>query len=453
MLKPAFDKGSVQDHVDAVRGMLQSAELSDLVDSAAQQIPGGGDPAAKVAAALPDPDPAGASSGGAPPKVPYLSRDPLVSLIQSSIDEKLAERGAGPEASQHGLWAWIVRFAERYFNLYLGSFEPNDPEWFLQIAKSSLEHLARGNHPFNPAPAEYQISDTARLVVVGDWGTGLGRAQQVAACMQEEVAGAVAEGREVHVLHLGDVYYSGLPSEDENRFLKFWPVTRKQLDAGVTSWSLNGNHDMYSGGYGYFGTLLGDPRFAAQRSPGGQTTSFFRLSSPSWEFVGLDTSWDSNVLSSGAIAVLEDPQAAWAAQVARDAVGKKLVLFSHHQLTSVYDTKDLGPELGGKLAPLLSGDRVTAWWWGHEHRAMTFRPHGGVQYPRCLGNGGVPVLRDPALTEQARKAADWDSRRFIWSGLRRWARSGFAVLDLAGETIQVRYRDDDGKQAHRETVS
>jgi hypothetical protein len=40
-----------------------------------------------------------------------------------------------------------------------------------------------------------------------------------------------------------------------------------------------------------------------------------------------------------------------------------------------------------------------------------------------------------------------------WSGLRRWARSGFAVIDLAGDTISVRYRDDDGRQVHSETVS
>jgi hypothetical protein len=196
-----------------------------------------------------------------------------------------------------------------------------------------------------------------------------------------------------------------------------------------------------------------DPRFAAQHSPDGLPTSFFRLSSPSWEFVGLDTSWDPHVLSAGAVAVLEDPQAGYAAKVARESAGKKLALFSHHQLTSVYDQKDLGPELGRKLAPLLSGNRVTAWWWGHEHRAMAFKPYGGVQYPRCLGNGGVPVLRDPVMTGKARQAADWDSRRFIWSGLRRWARSGFAVLDLAGETISVRYRDDDGQQTHRETIS
>ena len=119
--------------------------------------------------------------------------------------------------------------------------------------------------------------------------------------MQEEIAGALAEGREAHAVHLGDVYYSGLPSEDQRRFLAYWPVTAAQAASGVTSWSLNGNHDMYSGGYGYFGTLLADPRFAAQHSPDGQPTSFFRLTSPSWDFVALDTSWDQNVLSTGAV--------------------------------------------------------------------------------------------------------------------------------------------------------
>jgi Calcineurin-like phosphoesterase len=452
MLKPAFDKSSVRNHVEAVRGLLQSDELSDLVASAAQQIPGDGDAAAKVAAALPDTDHAAASSGGARPRVPYLSRDPLVSLIQSSIEETLLEKGAAEQESRSGLWPWIVRITERYLNLYLGHFQPNDPEWYMQIAKSSLEHLARGNHSFNTRPAEHRISDTARLIVVGDWGTGLRRARHVAAYMQQEIAGALAEGREAHVVHLGDVYYSGLPSEDQRRFLAFWPVTAEQSHSGVTSWSLNGNHDMYSGGFGYFEKLLADPRFAAQHSPDGEPTSFFRLTSPSWEFVGLDTSWDRNVLSTGAIAVLEDPQAEYVAKVANEST-RKLALFSHHQLTSVYDQHDIGPELGRKLAPLLGSSRVNAWWWGHEHRAMAFKPFGGVQYPRCLGNGGVPVLRDPVMTEEVRKVADWDSRRYIWSGPQRWARFGFAVIDLMGEKLDVRYRDDDGKQTHDEMIS
>ena len=452
MLTPAISKGTVQNHVEAVRGLLRSPELSGLVASAAQQIQGQGDDQAKVAAALPDVDGAAVSSGGTRPNVPFMSRDPLVSLIQSSIEESLLARGATPPDSPHSLWRWIAHLADRYLNLHIGRFQPQDPGWYIEIAKSSLEHLARGNHPFNPAPAEHQVSDTARIILVGDWGTGLRRARDVATCMGQEVAQALAAGREAHVVHLGDVYYSGLPGEDRRRFLDCWPVTVAQAGSGVTSWSLNGNHDMYSGGFGYFGTLLGDPRFAAQRSPDGQPTSFFRLSSPSWDFVGLDTSWNSDVMSRGEIGVLQDPQAGYVARVAGESP-RKLVLLSHHQLTSAYDKADLGPELGGKLAPVLSGNRVTGWWWGHEHRAMAYKPYGGVRYPRCLGNGGVPVLVDPPMTPAVRQVADWDSRRYVWSGLQRWTRFGFAVLDLAGDRLTVRYRDDDGTQTREETVS
>ena len=49
-------------------------------------------------------------------------------------------------------------------------------------------------------------------------------------------------------------------------YIVLWPVTAAQARAGVTSWSLNGNHDMYGGGFGYFETLLADPRFVTQRS-------------------------------------------------------------------------------------------------------------------------------------------------------------------------------------------
>ena len=452
MFKSASSQSSVQQHVEAVRGLLQSDALRDAVTGAAQQIPGPGDPAAKVAGVLPAPDKAQGSSGGGPSAVPYLSRDPLVSLIQSSVEEKMLQGGAVDLADRHGLWGWILRLADRWLNLQPGSFKSDDPNWYIDIAAASLGHLARGNHAFNTAPAEHRISDTARLVIVGDWGTGIRRARDVAALMQQEVAGALAQGREAHVIHLGDVYYSGLPSEDQRRFLAFWPVTADQARAGVTSWSLNGNHDMYSGGFGYFGTLLGDPRFAAQHSPDGKPTSFFRLTSPSWEFVGLDTAWDPDVLTKGGAAVLQDPQAEYVSQVARESTSK-MVLFSHHQLVSVYDQEDITPELGSKLAPVLTRDRVTAWWWGHEHRALAYRAADGVHYPRCLGNGGVPILRPPALTATTGKVAEWESRRYIWSGGKQWARFGFAVLDLDQGTISARYRDDDGTETYRETVS
>ena len=452
MIEQAYDRDSVHQYVEAVRRVLGSDQLREATAAAAQPLPGPGDPQAKVSAALPPPGDAEPSSGGAVSTVvPYLSRDPAVSLMQSALDGALREEGVADRAPlDRGLWARIVHTAEEV--LHPGDFSPEDPDWVIKIAGSMLGHLAKGNHPFNPRPAAHAISDSARLVVVGDWGTGLPRARAVASYMADEVADALAHGREAHVIHLGDVYYSGLPSEVQRHVLACWPVTAAQAQAGVTSWSLNGNHDMYSGGFGYFQTLLADPRFAGQRSADGAATSFFRLTSPSWDFAALDTSWNEDVLFKGASGVLQDPQADFVAGIAR-ASDRKLVLLSHHQLMSAYDQADLSPVLPAKLGPVLGSGRVTAWWWGHEHRCMGFQPGQGVPFPRCLGHGGVPVLQPHAPGDPVPPPGAWEERGFLEDADGdHWARFGFAVLDLDGGQMQVRYRDDTGAQVRSEVI-
>ncbi len=145
------------------------------------------------------------------------------------------------------------------------------------------------------------------------------------------------------------------PVEVQRRVLAdgMWPVTADQANQGVGSWSLNGNHDMYAGGWGYFETLLGDERFTLQRSADGRPTSFFRIRHPHWDLVGLDTSWDTDVLSQGKSGALADPQAAivkgWADECARE--GRKLMLLSHHQLVSAYDQADIGTVLADEAGP------------------------------------------------------------------------------------------------------
>jgi calcineurin-like phosphoesterase family protein len=453
MRKDVSDKNEVRRYVGKVRAALDDPRLQDVIGRAAAQIPGGGDPRSKVAGLLDQDLDSMASSGGEPEGVPYLSRAPLVSMVQSHVEEALGDTENQVQGQPSSLWARLVADAQRLLHIAPGSFTPDDPDWYVVIAQGVLERLAAGNAPFNAAPAEYDsVADNARLIVVGDWGTGLPRARDVATHMQRQVAEALASGRQVHVLHLGDVYYSGLESEDQRRFLDLWPVTPEQAEAGVTSWSLNGNHDMYSGGFGYFGTLLGDHRFTRQRSPDGKTTSFFRLRSPSWDFVGLDTAWDPDVTSGGQIAVLRDPQASYVARVAAGSP-RKLVLFSHHQLVSVYDKSDLGAVLPAKLAPLLDASRVTAWWWGHEHRAITYQAASGVRFPRCLGNGGVPILPDPSPPPGSTPPITWHSTRTVSEDGRKWTRFGFAVLDLQPDRIEVAYIDDDGYVSHTETIT
>ena len=129
------------------------------------------------------------------------------------------------------------------------------------------------------------------------------------------------------------------------------------------------------------------------------------------------------------------------------------MLFSHHQLVSVYDTGDLGSVLPDKLARVLNANRVTAWWWGHEHRAITYGAAAGVRYPRCLGNGGVPILPDPDPPAGSNPPITWRSTRTVREDGQERTRFGFAVLDLQPDRIAVAYVDDDGDVPRTETIT
>lgn len=433
MIGKAADRDLVARYVEKVRETVDEGRLAEAT------------PAATVDEALPPAAPATPADSSSL----YLSRDPATSLIQSAVEEQAAGQpiDAPPRSALARLLQRVINFVDAL--LHPGRFTPDDPNWVIKIGESMLGHLAAGNHAFNPQPAIHTISDSARLVLVSDWGTGLQEAQIVATSMAGAVADGLAQGRDVHVIHLGDVYYSGLPSEYQRHVLAYWPVTAAQHTAGVTSWSLNGNHDMYSGGFGYFGTLLADPRFVRQRG-GDEPTSWFHLRSPKWEFLGLDTAWDERVLSQGNVGVLEDPQAAYVKSVA-DFPRAKIALLSHHQYVTAYEPSDIGPELGEKLGSVLDTGVVKAWWWGHEHRCMTFHAYRGVAFPRCIGNGGVPVFaHDPAAPIPEPGA--WEYRAAVDRDGQRWARFGFTVLDLNGDRIHASYRDEDGTEVLAEDI-
>jgi hypothetical protein len=234
-----------------------------------------------------------------------------------------------------------------------------------------------------------------------------------------------------HVIHLGDVYYSGFGSEYDKRVLADgrWPVRRDEAET-IGWWSLNGNHDMYSGGYGYYDVLLRDARFARQ-----QQSSFFSLFNDHWKILGLDSAWKDQRLHGS--------QSKWAAKEVTAHKGK-IMLLSHHQLFSAYESG--ADEIGdGIEGPLLEG-RIDTWFWGHEHRCMTFRPWDRVEHARCIGHGGVPVYMWHRPNDPYPTPGVYEYREFIAKGLEHWAMFGFAVLDFDGPNVHVRYIDEDGVQ-------
>ena len=80
--------------------------------------------------------------------------------------------------------------------------------------------------------------------MASDWGTGLYGAPKIAEQMR------TIGGFEL-LMHLGDVYYSGTEDEVQERFLNVWPTT-----AGKRTVAVNSNHEIYSGGFGYYALAL-----------------------------------------------------------------------------------------------------------------------------------------------------------------------------------------------------
>lgn len=225
--------------------------------------------------------------------------------------------------------------------------------------------------PFqNPPTGPEKLPDDARVAILGDWGTGMYGAPACTASIDED------KGKFDYLIHLGDVYYSGMIDEVLNRFLYYWP---KRKDA--ISRALNSNHEMYTGGHGYFEKTL--PAFK-------QTSSLLWLENSSYVVVGLDTAYFGEFK-------LGDAQIDWLNRVVMGAKGRKLVFLSHHQPFSLYEQPNAA--LPGAVSTIFDGkkDSVFAWYWGHEHRCVVFDPiptWNGQLYGRCIGHSGFPYFRD-----------------------------------------------------------
>jgi hypothetical protein len=386
----------------------------------------------------------------------FISRDPVVSIVQSALEcyfdepenasqvideEPQDDRRRGPEDDPVVTGRRLIHSEPRRDadnRRIFDAFSETDLRWVSSLVAMGIRRL-RLRHAFNPKPPEsVAIGPDACLILVGDWGSGIPRAQKVATAMRVYIEQSLRENRDIHVLHLGDVYYSGWEYEYNNRFLGHWPVRCAEADR-VTSWSLNGNHDMYSGGHAYFDFLLADARF---RKQGG--ASFFRLYNDAWQIFALDTAWDDNGL--------KDPQAQWMkSELERNQ--QRAILLSHHQLFSAYeDAPTVGRTMLEKLAPVLNAGRVHAAFWGHEHRCVLYDAFRNVQYARLIGHGGVPVYMTHGKDDSIVAPVSYEYRDFIPKGLENWAVFGFAVLDFAGSRLTVRYVNEYGEVHHEEQI-
>jgi hypothetical protein len=272
-----------------------------------------------------------------------------------------------------------------------------DPDWYKTIIAYGQFIATHGLNADIPGYQHYTnlgdfvlppIPSNARIAIVGDWGTGTPAALDL-------LRSVAAKNPDV-LIHLGDVYYSGTAQECQDNFLT--PIAQI-LQAGrptpVRIVSLSGNHDMYSGGDGYYGML----------QQIGQPSSYFalRTADAAWQFLAMDTGYsdhDPNTVADVRVALRPDEQAWHLDKITN--FGGSTILLSHHQLFSSYASigpadqagnKRLpyNPNLLGSLQAFQATKPVAAWIWGHEHSLTLYEPYLGLSAGRCIGHGAVPA--------------------------------------------------------------
>ena len=334
--------------------------------------------------------------------IPYFPNNQVLALLQSAYDEYMEARAAKPTSELEA------------------PFDTSDPGW-LTVAFEKLKELFRGKHKFiehtSLTSFRQDLPANAVVALFGDWGTGEPTAQRV---MQQ-----IKARNPTHAIHLGDVYYSGTPKEVKNRFLDVINLFGPPRSA-CKYFALNSNHEMYSGGYGYFDTTL--PRL-------GQEASYFCLANEDWQLIGIDSGYEDHGL--------QDPQKEWlAAQLQRR--GPKNVLLSHHQLFSPYES------VSDKRLPRRWGTCWQIFMHGFGATSISARilgDHLGIK-ARCIGHGAIPESVPYRPRFEDVPIVQVDERRSP-DGVNV---HGFALLKFAGSRLDVSYIDEFGAEFFAERL-
>ncbi len=350
------------------------------------------------------------------PGVMSSAQNALASRLQSYLVERALTENPGAAAPMPGQVKEV-------------KFDNLDVIGWLPVGLLRIFRPKKFDRP-DPSGAAGPIGDTFRLAMFSDWGSGLYGAPTTRDSIVNDAAGFQM------VMHLGDVYYSGSEREIDERFVGMWPATSASHKV-----ALNGNHEMYSGGKPYFTRAL--PFL-------GQSHSCVAFQNAQWLLVGLDTAFVDHDM--------DDAQVAWLTALINAAGGRKVILFSHHQPFSQLDSQ--GPKLVQKLSSLLTGQRIHAWFWGHEHRCVIYSPHSawGVK-GRCVGHGGFPAYRD-SFTTPGTNQYEWRTlpannnapeaqvldgpNLFIPGEESRYSPHGYVTLEFDGAECRETYLDSAG---------
>ncbi|MGC0042468.1 metallophosphoesterase family protein [Ralstonia pseudosolanacearum] len=292
-----------------------------------------------------------------------------------------------------------------------------DPKWGEALVEW-IEHLT-DRAPWGNAPVSVAIPNQVSLAIAGDWGTG----DYIAAKVASAISGQPVD----YTIHLGDVYYAGVRA-DEEKDLSAWPAgTQGQF-------TLNSNHEMYSGAVGYFSTL---PRhFPLQKG-----TSYFSLQNDNWLIIGLDTAYCADAMNLYMDGALGEQQTAWLKQLTQGC-SKKIMLLSHHQGYSLDGTSKTA--LYSQVVAAL-GREPDYWYWGHLHNAICYQPQGKLR-GRCVGHGAIPYGKASMLNNRAQTVAWTETQSAADDQYPERILNGYVRLSLDEATLRETFIDENGRK-------
>ncbi|MBP1932807.1 metallophosphoesterase family protein [Ammoniphilus resinae] len=278
------------------------------------------------------------------------------------------------------------------------------------------------------------IPANIKIAFLADWGTGT------------KVAEWSLKAVKMHhpdlIIHLGDIYYSGTMDEVQDYFLA--PI--KKIAGSTPVYTLAGNHEMYSGGKGYYWLL----------QQLNQPASYFCLRNNYWQILGLDTGLHSSnpFLSASNVTYLDQAEERWHLHKFSTAGSRKTILLSHHPLFSSLGVGKDGQGQTIAYNPFLREtfrsvmDQVSLWLWGHEHNQILFDPYINLKKGRCIGSGAIPMMVDqkpfitsPHLNLQGKKEPPVMNLNKAKLSINQdgFLYNSYAILSLTGDQAQISY--------------
>jgi hypothetical protein len=310
--------------------------------------------------------------------------------------------------------------------------------WSECLSTYLLFKASLGSLPYRPnQDVVVNIPDQATIAIIGDWGTGESTARNL---LQQ-----IATFKPDILLHLGDIYFAGTQHEANNNFLTLC----RQVLGNIPLYSMCGNHDMYSGGDGYYWLL----------DQIGQKSSYFCLQNDHWQLLAMDTGYndcDPFTVNTNMTSLYDNngwKEAEWHLGKIQQAGNRRIALFSHHQLFSPFSS--VGNDSNGQPSacnPNLLANfqhvlpKVDIWFWGHEHTLALYDPYLGLVRGRCVGASAVPVFTNEQsytadtslLNAQVTTLPTWNPAANLGSTDGQYD-NAFAIMTLNGAAAVVNY--------------